>query len=108
MGRSFFQVELAHAEKGGTGGFGHPYLFVDGIHFDDYFYPTTDPFVDEEQFAAAGLPAADRDKWRRQNVTALVQQVYAADLCGGIFESAGRSSGYAPGTKGKVCPHCFG
>ena len=51
---------------------------VDGIHFDDYFYPTTDPFVDEEQFAAAGLPAADRDKWRRQNVTALVQQVYAA------------------------------
>lgn len=49
---------------------------VDGIHFDDYFYPTTEDAIDAAQFAAAG--AADRDSWRRQNVTALVRQVYAA------------------------------
>ncbi len=27
---------------------------VDGIHFDDYFYPTTDAAVDAVQFAASG------------------------------------------------------
>ena len=51
---------------------------VDGIHFDDYFYPTTDAEVDKAQFAATGLPATERDAWRRQNVTALVRQVYGA------------------------------
>ncbi len=29
---------------------------VDGIHFDDYFYPTTDPSIDAAQFAASGKP----------------------------------------------------
>lgn len=47
---------------------------VDGIHFDDYFYPTTDAAVDAAQFAASG--AADLAAWRRQNVTALVAKVY--------------------------------
>ena len=47
---------------------------VDGIHFDDYFYPTTDAAVDAAQFAASG--AADLAAWRRQNVTALVAQVH--------------------------------
>ena len=51
---------------------------VDGIHFDDYFYPSTAPEIDAEQFAASGLPEAERNAWRRQNVTALVRQVYAA------------------------------
>lgn len=27
---------------------------VDGIHFDDYFYPTTDAALDAAQFAASG------------------------------------------------------
>ncbi len=49
---------------------------VDGVHFDDYFYPTTDPAVDEAQFAASG--AADRAAWRRQNVTALVKAAHDA------------------------------
>jgi len=49
---------------------------VDGIHFDDYFYPTTDAAVDQPQFEAAALPEAERSAWRRQNVTALVRQVY--------------------------------
>lgn len=50
---------------------------VDGIHFDDYFYPTTDPSFDEAEYKASGtsLPLAE---WRRQNVNALVSAVYRA------------------------------
>ena len=44
---------------------------VDGIHFDDYFYPTTDASLDAAQFAASG--EADLADWRRANVTALVK-----------------------------------
>ena len=47
---------------------------VDGIHFDDYFYPSTDPALDAAQFAASG--AADLAAWRRQNVTALVKAAH--------------------------------
>lgn len=50
---------------------------IDGIHFDDYFYPTTDPSFDADSYAKMGngMPLAD---WRRQNVNALIKQVYAA------------------------------
>ena len=50
---------------------------VDGIHFDDYFYPTTDPAFDAAEYeaAASGLSL---EEWRRENVNALVRQVYAA------------------------------
>ena len=44
---------------------------VDGIHFDDYFYPTTDASLDAAQFASSG--EADLAGWRRANVTALVK-----------------------------------
>ena len=49
---------------------------VDGIHFDDYFYPTTDPSIDAAQFAASG--EADLTAWRRANVTRLVKAVHDA------------------------------
>ena len=49
---------------------------MDGVHFDDYFYPTTDPAIDAAQFAASG--AADLTGWRRQNVTALVKAAHDA------------------------------
>ena len=49
---------------------------VDGIHFDDYFYPTTDEGIDAVQFAASGV--SSRTIWRRENVTALVQAVHDA------------------------------
>ena len=49
---------------------------VDGIHFDDYFYPTTDAALDAAQFAASG--AGDLATWRRQNVTALVKAAHDA------------------------------
>ena len=47
---------------------------VDGIHFDDYFYPTTDESIDAAQFAASG--AGNLAAWRRENVTALVRAVH--------------------------------
>ncbi len=47
---------------------------VDGIHFDDYFYPTTDPAIDAVQFAASG--EKNLAAWRRQQVTGLVRAVY--------------------------------
>ena len=49
---------------------------VDGIHFDDYFYPTTDPSIDAAQFAASG--EADLAAWRRANVTRLVKAAHDA------------------------------
>ena len=49
---------------------------VDGVHFDDYFYPTTDPALDAAQFAASG--AGDLGAWRRQNVTSLVKAAHDA------------------------------
>ena len=49
---------------------------VDGIHFDDYFYPTTDAALDAAQFAASG--AGDLAAWRRQNITALVKAAHDA------------------------------
>ena len=50
---------------------------VDGIHFDDYFYPTTDPSFDAEEYAASGK-AQSLEEWRRQNVNQLIRAVYAA------------------------------
>ncbi len=54
---------------------------VDGVHFDDYFYPTTDSTFDSVSYNAykhdGGLLAlAD---WRRQNVDKLLLQVH--ELC---------------------------
>ncbi len=50
---------------------------VDGIHFDDYFYPSTEEYIDRQQYArySGGMSLAD---WRRENVNMLVRQVYAA------------------------------
>lgn len=49
---------------------------VDGIHFDDYFYPTTDPAFDAADYAASGTALA-QDDWRRENVNALVELCHA-------------------------------
>ena len=50
---------------------------LDGIHLDDYFYPTTDPAFDAEEYAASGTSLSLED-WRRQNVNELVRALYAA------------------------------
>ena len=49
---------------------------VDGIHLDDYFYPTTDPSFHAADYAASGTALA-RDDWRRENVNALVELCHA-------------------------------
>lgn len=53
---------------------------VDGIHFDDYFYPTAAEEFDADDYAAfkeqgGTLPLSG---WRRENVNQLVRDVYAA------------------------------
>ena len=59
---------------------------VDGIHFDDYFYPypndTGSPFPDDTSFGAytAGGGTLSRGDWRRSNVNALVRDVMDAVL----------------------------
>lgn len=53
---------------------------VDGIHIDDYFYPTTDPSIDAEQFAASG--STDLSAYRLERCSKMVH---------GIYESVKRS-----------------
>lgn len=47
---------------------------VDGIHIDDYFYPTTATTFDEDAFKASG--AIDLGNWRRSNTSAMVSGIY--------------------------------
>jgi len=58
---------------------------IDGVHFDDYFYPYKEPdsagvdldFPDDaswKRFGAGGR--SSRDDWRRENVNAFIERVY--------------------------------
>ena len=49
---------------------------VDGLQFDDYFYPTTDPSFDTESYVALS-GGKELSAWRRDNVNALVRSVYS-------------------------------
>lgn len=51
---------------------------VDAIHFDDYFYPTTDEAFDSVQYGEYKASGGTKDLagWRRSNVTALVRMVH--------------------------------
>lgn len=50
---------------------------IDGIHFDDYFYPYADAasFDDGDAYEKYGN-GQPRDDWRRSNVNALIEQVH--------------------------------
>lgn len=50
---------------------------VDGIHFDDYFYPGSD-FKDEEAFKEYGKNFDSISDWRRENVNILIRDIFAA------------------------------
>ena len=67
---------------------------LDGIHFDDYFYPTTDESFDATAYAAyretAGSGVMSLGDWRRTNVNALVAGVYS------ICKSYGKIFGISP------------
>ena len=48
---------------------------IDGIHIDDYFYPSTDDFIDAELFSKqTQLPL---DEWRRDTISAFVHALYS-------------------------------
>ena len=51
---------------------------VDGIHFDDYFYPYTPPISDEDlpHFRADQRGFDSIQDWRRDNINLMVKQVY--------------------------------
>ncbi len=55
---------------------------IDGIHFDDYFYPYPDgtAFPDSATYTAYqnGGGSLDRDDWRRENVNQMVARIGAA------------------------------
>ena len=52
---------------------------IDGIHIDDYFYPTTSEEIDKEQYAAykASGGTLSLSKWRVANVNAFVSALYS-------------------------------
>ncbi len=53
---------------------------VDGIHFDDYFYPTTDASFDKAHYDAYKASGGNKSlaAWRRQNVNTLIKRVYSS------------------------------
>ncbi len=54
---------------------------VDGVHLDDYFYPTSDPSFDAESFSLYRQNtknALSLENWRRENVNALISGIYTA------------------------------
>lgn len=53
---------------------------VDGIHFDDYFYPTTSSAFDAEEYDeyTSNGGTLSLSDWRRKNVTALIKEVSSA------------------------------
>ena len=61
---------------------------VDGIHIDDYFYPTTASSFDDIEYAkykvTAGSNAMSLANWRKENVNTLVRDIYSAVKSYGI------------------------
>jgi len=51
---------------------------VDGIHFDDYFYPYTEygPYNDDATFAQYPNGFTDKTAWRKNNVNLLLKMIY--------------------------------
>lgn len=65
---------------------------IDGVHFDDYFYPTTAAAFDADDYAAycEGGGSLALEDWRRENVDALVS------LCCQAAHKYGVRFGIAP------------
>lgn len=54
---------------------------VDGVHFDDYFYPAQDPALDSAAYSSYAQQAEEPLpllQWRQANVSAMVEEVYRA------------------------------
>lgn len=70
---------------------------VDGIHFDDYFYTTTDEIFDSKSYAAYKDTCSNPlplNEWRTVNVNLLIASVYSAiknsgkDICFSVSPAA--------------------
>jgi uncharacterized lipoprotein YddW (UPF0748 family) len=51
---------------------------IDGVHFDDYFYPypaAGQEFLDDATFAQYGAGYATRNDWRRNNINLLMEEM---------------------------------
>jgi len=49
---------------------------IDGVHFDDYFYPygqASEPFQDDNTYATYNKVFNNKEAWRRQNVDQFIQ-----------------------------------
>ncbi|NJQ16451.1 glycoside hydrolase family 10 protein [Streptomyces bohaiensis] len=82
--RRFTQEAMIHAAEN---------YAIDGVHWDDYFYPypvAGEEFDDAEAFAEYGGDFDDLGEWRRNNVNLLVREMHErvkavrADLAFGI------------------------
>ena len=53
---------------------------VDGVHIDDYFYPTTDVGFDADVYAEYKMHGGDAslEDFRRENINSLVRELYSA------------------------------
>ncbi|WP_316810713.1 glycoside hydrolase family 10 protein [Pedobacter heparinus] len=51
---------------------------VDGIHFDDYFYPEGETFADQADYTKFGAGIATVQDFRRENVNKAIKGVYDA------------------------------
>lgn len=54
---------------------------VDGVHLDDYFYPTTDASFDAaeyESYCASAESPLELGEWRKAQINAMVQELYTA------------------------------
>ncbi len=56
---------------------------LDGIHFDDYFYPTTDASFDRDTYEQSGS-GKSLAAWRRSNVTTLMGKVHEVTSSAGV------------------------
>ena len=76
---------------------------IDGIHFDDYFYPTIDEEFDKEcyeLYKSTALSPLSLDDWRRINIDLLIQSVSMAvrssekDICFSVSPAADIEKNY--------------
>ncbi len=61
----------------------------DGIHLDDYFYPTEFEFEDEPEFQSSAY--SDKDEFRRANINRTVKALYEV-----VHEFEGKRFGISP------------
>lgn len=73
---------------------------VDGIHIDDYFYPTNDESFDERAYAEANV-SVDLSDWRLGNCSEMVAEMYDAikavdeDILFGVSPQGNYSNNYS-------------